>query len=62
MTDDSIEDEFSDADADEFLSFVSKLADRNRQLQIRREIERREESIRLSDSLGLDSFELEESY
>jgi len=47
-------------ESDGFLSFVGKHTDGSRQLQIRREIERREESIRIRDSLGLDYFELDE--
>lgn len=60
MTDDSFEKKFDDDN--DFLSFIDKLADGNRKLRVRREIERREESNRIKDALGLDSFVLEESY
>lgn len=63
MTDDSFEKKFDDDNDDnDFLSFIDKLADGNRKLRVRREIERREESNRIKDALGLDSFVLEESY
>ena len=55
MTNESID---YDESEDKFITFVSKLADGNRRLQLRREIERREESKRIRDSLGLDNFEL----
>ena len=55
MTDENID---YDESEDEFITFVSKLPDGNRKLQLRREIERREESNRIRDSLGLDNFEL----
>lgn len=60
MTDDSFEKKFDDDN--DFLSFIDQLADGNRKLRVRREIERREESNRIKDALGLDSFVLEESY
>jgi hypothetical protein len=60
VTDDSFEKKFDDDN--DFLSFIDKLADGNRKLRVRREIERREESNRIKDALGLDSFVLEESY
>jgi hypothetical protein len=63
VTDDSFEKKFDDDNDDnDFLSFIDKLADGNRKLRVRREIERREESNRIKDALGLDSFVLEESY
>ncbi len=46
----------------EFLEFVSRLSERNRSRMIREQIERREESRRLGDVLGLDGFELSNSY
>lgn len=55
MSDENID---YDKSGDEFITFVSKLADGNRKRQLRREIERREESSRIRDSLGLDNFEL----
>ena len=50
MTDENID---YDESEDEFITFVSKLPDGNRKLQLRREIERREESKRIRDSLGV---------
>ncbi|MFT6050832.1 MAG: hypothetical protein ACI9B9_000470 [Halioglobus sp.] len=55
MTDESID---YDESEDKLFTFVNKLAEGNRKLQLRREIERREESNRIRDSLGLDNFEL----
>ncbi len=47
---------------DEFLEFVSRLSEKNRSRMVREQIERREESRRLSDMLGLDGFQLSNSY
>lgn len=47
---------------DEFLEFVSRLSERNRSRMIREQIERREESRRLGDALGLDGFQLSSNY
>jgi hypothetical protein len=47
---------------DEFLEFISRLSERNRSRMIREQIERREESRRLGDVLGLEGFELSNSY
>ncbi len=63
MSDDlDFDDDNDTGDEEEFVGFVNKLTESNRKLQIRREIERREESRRMSDALGLDNFELHESY
>ena len=61
MAQENVDDDFAEEDETEFLFLVNKLANGNRQLQLRREIERREESNRIRDSLGLDDFELEET-
>lgn len=47
---------------DEFLEFVNRLSERNRSRMIREQIERLEESRRLGDMLGLDSFRLGNNY
>lgn len=47
---------------DEFLEFVSRLSEKNRSRMVREQIERREESRRLGDMLGLDGFQLSNSY
>ncbi len=62
--DDSFDNEFDDDNSgeDEFLEFVTRLSGRNRSRMIREQIERREESRRLGDVLGLDGFELSNSY
>lgn len=65
MDDDTFDDiEFDGEEAveDEFLEFVNRLSERNRNRMIREQIERREESRRLGDVLGLDGFQLSNSY
>jgi hypothetical protein len=46
----------------EFIEFVTKLSERSRARQLREQIERREESKRIRDFLGIDGFELKASY
>lgn len=61
--DDTFDDiEFDGEGEDEFLEFVTRLSERNRSRMIREQIERREESRRLGDVLGLDGFQLSNSY
>lgn len=60
--DDSFVDENYDADSGEFVEFVARLAQRNRYKEVRDCIERREESRRLRENLGLDLFELPTDY
>lgn len=65
MDDDTFDDIDFDAEggaSDEFLEFVNRLSERNRTRLIREQIERREESRRLGDVLGLDGFQLSNSY
>ena len=54
-------DDTAEDDGDEFVAFVARMSEANRKLHIRREIERREESRRLSESLGLDDLKLGEA-
>lgn len=60
--DDFEEIEIGDEDEDEFLEFMSRLTVHNRARLVRKQIERREESRRLGDLLGLDDFELGVNY
>jgi hypothetical protein len=63
MDDDNFDDiDFDNEAEDEFLEFMSRLSERNRSRMIREQIERREESRRLGDVLGLEGFELSNSY
>ena len=62
----SLDDDLNDTDytddGDEFVDFVSRLAERNRYKEIRDYIERREVSRRLRDDLGLDLSDLPSDY
>ena len=60
--DQDVTDEMFDGDENEFLEFVSRLSANNSHRRIREQIERLEESRRLSDALGLDGFELGQNY
>jgi hypothetical protein len=56
-------DDYKEDEQDEkFIVFVDKLSEKNRKLHVRREIERREETLRLRDTLGIESFYLEAGY
>ena len=46
----------------EFVEFVTKLSERNRTRQLKEQIERREESRRICDLLGIEGFELGHNY
>lgn len=46
----------------EFVDFVTKLSERNRTRQLKEQIERREESRRICDLLGIEGFELGHNY
>ena len=62
----SLDDDLDDADymddGDEFVEFVSRLAERNRHKEVRDYIERREASRRLRDDLGLELSDLPSDY
>ena len=54
--------EGGDESEDEFVEFVTKLSEQNRARQIRENIERRLESRRMGDLLGIEGFELSPNY
>ena len=62
--DDDFDYELEDGDEsdNEFVEFVTKLSEQNRARQIRENIERRLESRRMGDMLGIEGFELSPNY
>ena len=46
----------------EFVEFVTKLSEKSRTRQLKEQIERREESRRIRDLLGIEAFELGQNY